>query len=130
MQEPSLIGYRDESLLGKKMILRSTSLFREKKIRKLLFCSEKLCSEKGFVFKIFEPPSELVFEEFNVEAGDALSGFRATLFFSESLKSQGIKEVRVVWADGAWKIAEEKFYAEKIKVTGLHNSVRRKNIIP
>ena len=36
-------------------------------------------------------------------------------FFSESLKSQGIKEVRVVWADGAWKIAEEKFYAEKIK---------------
>ena len=51
-------------------------------------------------------------------------------FFSESLKSQGIKEVRVVWADGAWKIAEEKFYAEKIKVTGLHNSVRRKNIIP
>ena len=36
----------------------------------------------------------------------------------------------MVWADGAWKIAEEKFYAEKIKVTGLHNSVRRKNIIP
>ena len=63
------------------MILRSTSLFREKKIRKLLFCSEKLCSEKGFVFKVFEPPSELVFEEFNVEAGDALSDFRATLFF-------------------------------------------------
>ena len=51
-------------------------------------------------------------------------------FFSESLKSQGIKEVRVVWADGAWKIAEEKFYAEKIKVTGLHNLLRRKNIIP
>ena len=38
--------------------------------------------------------------------------------------------MRVVWADGAWKIAEEKFYAEKIKVTGLHNSLRRKNIIP
>ena len=51
-------------------------------------------------------------------------------FFSESLKSRGIKEVRVVWADGAWKIAEEKFYAEKIKVTGMHNSLRRKNIIP
>jgi hypothetical protein len=81
MQEPFLIGYRGESLLGKKMILRSTSLFREKKTRKFLFCSEKLCSEKGFVFKIFEPPSELVFEEFNVESGDALSGFRATLFF-------------------------------------------------
>ena len=81
MQEPSLIGYRCGSLLGKKIILRSTSLFREKKIRKLLFCSEKLCSEKGFVFKIFEPPSELAFEEFNVEAGDALGGFRATLFF-------------------------------------------------
>jgi cell division septation protein DedD len=51
-------------------------------------------------------------------------------FFSESLKRRGIKEVAVVWADGAWKIAEEKFYAEKIKVTGLHNSLRRKNIIP
>ena len=51
-------------------------------------------------------------------------------FFSESLKSQVIKEVRVLWVDGAWKIAEEKFYAEKIKVTGLHNSVRRKNIKP
>jgi len=81
MQEPSLIGYRGGSLLGKKMILRSTSLFREKKIRKLLFCLEKLCSEKGFVFNIFEPRPELVFEEFNVEAGDALGGFRATLFF-------------------------------------------------
>ena len=81
MQEPSLIGYRGGSLIGKKMILRSTSIFREKKNRKLFFCSEKFCSEKGFVFKIFEPLSELVFEEFNVEAGDALSGFRATLFF-------------------------------------------------
>ena len=80
MQEPSLIGYRGGSLLGKKMILRSTSLVIEKKTRKLFFCSEKFCSEKGFVFKIFEPPSGLVFEEFNVEAGDALAGFRATLF--------------------------------------------------
>jgi hypothetical protein len=36
----------------------------------------------------------------------------------------------VVWADGVWKIDEGKFYAEKIKVTGMHNSVRRKNIVP
>jgi hypothetical protein len=81
MQEPFLFGYRGGSLLGKKMIFRSTSLYIEKKIRKLFFCSGKLCSEKGFVYKISEPPSELVFEEFNVEAGDALGGFRATLFF-------------------------------------------------
>ena len=80
MQEPSLIGYRSGSLLGKKIIWGSTSLFIEKKIRKLFFCSGKLCSEKDFIFKIFEPRSELVFEEFNVEAGDALAGFRATLF--------------------------------------------------
>ena len=36
----------------------------------------------------------------------------------------------MVWADGVWKIDEGKFYAEKIKVTDLHNSLRRKNIIP
>jgi hypothetical protein len=43
-------------------------------------------------------------------------------FFSESLKSRGTKEVRVVWENGTWKIDEEKFYAEKIIVTGLHDS--------
>jgi len=51
-------------------------------------------------------------------------------FFSESLKSRGTKEVGVVWENGTWKIDEEKFYAEKTKVTGLHDSLRRKNILP
>lgn len=58
-----------------------------------------------------------------------MGGFRATLF-SESLKSRGTKEVRVVWENGTWKIDKEKFYAEKNKVTGLHNSLCRKNILP
>ena len=129
MQEPSLIGYRGGSLLGKKMILRSTSLVIEKKTRKLFFCSGKLCSEKGFVFKVFEPRLSLSSKSLMLKRGMPWVVF-GQHFFSESLKSQVIKEVRVVWADGAWKIAEEKFYAEKIKVTGLHNSVRRKNIIP
>ncbi len=43
-------------------------------------------------------------------------------FSSESLKSRGTKEVRVVWENGTWGIDEEKFYAEKIKVTGLRDS--------
>jgi hypothetical protein len=51
-------------------------------------------------------------------------------FFSESLKSKGTKEVRVVWENGTWKIDKEKFYAEKTKVTGLDNSLRRKKILP
>jgi hypothetical protein len=93
------------------VIEKHISFYREKN-RKLFFCSEKLCSEKDFVFKIFEPSSELVFDEFNVEAGDALGGFRATLFF-RVFKSRGIKEVTVVWADGAWKIAEEKILCRK-----------------
>ncbi|MGK0180049.1 MAG: hypothetical protein ACI8PD_001851, partial [Nitrospinales bacterium] len=51
-------------------------------------------------------------------------------FSSESLKSRGTKEVRVVWENGTWKIDKEKFYAEKNKVTGLHDSLRRKSILP
>jgi cell division septation protein DedD len=47
-------------------------------------------------------------------------------FFSESLKSQGTKEVRVVWENGTWKIDKEKFYAKKNKVTGLDDSLHRK----
>ena len=58
-----------------------------------------------------------------------MSGFRATLFF-RVFKKPSNKRGEGGRVDGAWKIAEEKFYAEKIKVTGLHNSVRRKNIIP
>ena len=51
-------------------------------------------------------------------------------FFSESLKSRGAKEVRVVRENGTWKIDKEKFYAEKNKVAGLHDSLRRKNKFP
>jgi hypothetical protein len=83
------------------MILRSTSLFREKKIRKLFFCSEKLCLEKGFVFKTFEPLSELFFEEFNVEAGDAFGGFRATFFFRVFKKP---RNKRSAGSMGAWRL--------------------------
>jgi hypothetical protein len=50
-------------------------------------------------------------------------------FFSESLKSRGIKEVRVVWGNGTWKIDEEKFYAEKNKVIGVYDSLRSKNLL-
>jgi hypothetical protein len=50
-------------------------------------------------------------------------------FLSESLKSQGTKEVRVTWENGTWKIDKEKFYAEKTKVIGLHDSLSRKNIL-
>jgi hypothetical protein len=50
-------------------------------------------------------------------------------FFSESLKSRGTKEVKVVWENGTWKIDEEKFYAEKNKVIGMYDSLRRNNLL-
>ncbi len=43
-------------------------------------------------------------------------------FFSKSLESFGTKEVRVARTNGNWKIDEEKFYAEKNKLT---DSIRR-----
>jgi hypothetical protein len=51
-------------------------------------------------------------------------------FLSESLKSRGTKEVRVVWENGTWKIDKEKFYTEKATVIDMHDSFRRKNISP
>jgi hypothetical protein len=50
-------------------------------------------------------------------------------FFSESLKSRGTKEVRVVWENGTWKIAEEKFYAEKNEVIDMYDSLGRNNLL-
>jgi hypothetical protein len=50
-------------------------------------------------------------------------------FYSESLKSRGTKEVRVVWENGTWKIDKEKFYAEKIQVAGLYDSLRKNNLL-
>ncbi len=41
-------------------------------------------------------------------------------FSSESLKSQGTKEVRVVWENETWKIDKEKFYAEQTKANSLY----------
>ncbi|MBT5469560.1 MAG: hypothetical protein HOK41_03055, partial [Nitrospina sp.] len=38
-------------------------------------------------------------------------------FFSQSLESLGTKEIRMDWENENWKIAEEKFYAEKHEVT-------------
>lgn len=47
-------------------------------------------------------------------------------FSSESLKSRGTKEVRVIWENETWKIDEEKFYAEKTNVESLST----KKILP
>ena len=55
MQEPSLIGYRGESLLGKKMILRSTSLFREKKSENS-YSVQKSSARKRALFLRFSNP--------------------------------------------------------------------------
>ena len=53
MQEPSLIGYWGESLLGKKMILRSTFLFREKKKSENSYSVQKSSARKRALFLIF-----------------------------------------------------------------------------
>jgi len=51
-------------------------------------------------------------------------------FFSESLQSEGTKEVRLSWVEDAWKIDEEKFYAEKKDARGTPESLSQKNILP
>lgn len=105
----SLIGYRGGNRPGKKMILGNTSLFIDKKFPnpRLNLSSKNLILKQGMPWMVFEQH-----------------------FFSESLKIRGTKEVRVVWENGTWKIDKEKFYAEKTTVTDLHDSLRRKNILP
>ena len=40
-------------------------------------------------------------------------------FFSKAMESTGTKEVRIKWKDGAWKIDEEEFYADKHEIITL-----------
>lgn len=86
--------------------VRKKNLFVKYPNPRLSLASQNLISKQGVPWVVFEQH-----------------------FFSESLKSRGTKEVRVVWEKGAWKIDEEKFYAEKNKVTGIYDSLPRNNLL-
>ena len=100
MQEPSLIGYRGESLLGKKMILRSTSLFREKKSENSYSVQKSSARKRALFLRFSNLRLSLSSKSLMLKRGMPWLVL-GQHFFPESLKSRGIKEVRVVWADGA-----------------------------
>ncbi len=73
--------------------------------------------KKKSLFLKFPDPSLVLSSQNLISKQDGTWVVFEQHFFSKSLESMGTKEIKVDWENGNWKIAEEKFYAEKHVVT-------------
>lgn len=112
-------------------IEKHISFYREKKSENPISAQESSTKEnrvqkrkKTLFLKFPNPRLSLSSQNLILKQGTPWVAFDQH-FLSESLKSRGTKEVRVVWENGTWKIDKEKFYAEKTTIDSLY----RKNIL-
>jgi hypothetical protein len=105
------------------------SFYQEKKSEDSSSVQEDPIRKKKLLLKFPNPRLSLSSKQLILKEGMPWVVFEQD-FLSESLKSRGTKEIRLVRENGTWKIDKEKFYTEKIIVTDIHDSFRRKNMSP